>query len=269
MDEKREGEVILFFTLHKCASVFISKICRRLSENSGMGFVSPNNGDRIDRERRVREHDLLTNRDVWHTTEPSCFAPIRFYSPLAPLGDSKIILHVRDPRDVLVSMYFSYCFIHPGKIEPMSGYRKEVEARGIDEFVKLMSSDNHMQLRGDYGTGNVLGEHIGSVLERYQNYATHVLSRKDVIFVKYEEMVMDFDSWLEKVVAPFKLNDTDDIVERISLENRDTFHVPSENIHRKKRQVTPGDHKNKLRPETIDYLNSKYGGVLHAFGYEQ
>jgi hypothetical protein len=45
------------------------------------------------------------------------------------------------------------------------------------------------------------------------------------------------------------------------------FKVSSEDIYKHKRQVTPGDHKRKLKPETIDILNQKTAEVLKLYDY--
>ena len=37
---------------------------------------------------------------------------------------------------------------------------------------------------------------------------------------------------------------------------------------RHKRKITPGDHKEKLTPETISILNEKFKGVLNKLNYE-
>ena len=50
--------------------------------------------------------------------------------------------------------------------------------------------------------------------------------------------------------------------------NEANFDV-EEDIYSHKRQVTPGDHKRKLLPETIDRLNSEFGEVLDVLGYKR
>jgi hypothetical protein len=41
----------------------------------------------------------------------------------------------------------------------------------------------------------------------------------------------------------------------------------AENAHAFIRKVTPGDHAEKLSPETIEFLNRELADVLTAFGY--
>jgi hypothetical protein len=41
-----------------------------------------------------------------------------------------------------------------------------------------------------------------------------------------------------------------------------------EQVDRHIRQVHPGNHKTKLRPETISELNKTFGATMAFFGYE-
>ena len=41
----------------------------------------------------------------------------------------------------------------------------------------------------------------------------------------------------------------------------------SENLMKHKRQVIPGDHRRKLKPETIATLNSDLADILDRYGY--
>jgi hypothetical protein len=111
--------------------------------------------------------------------------PIRFFVPTKALGKASVILHLRDPRDVLVSMFYSYCYMHAGEIEAQTGYRKEVAEAGIDRFVLDMVSEPFYGYRGDYGIGSRYKKHVGTVLDRYRHYLDELLSRPNTIAVSY------------------------------------------------------------------------------------
>ena len=139
---------IVVFTLHKSASMFIHQVCEYLSQQSGMDHFSPNS-----RVAPIDERLLLTDKEFWKANH-GCFAPVRFYVDVPDIDDYKVILHVRDPRDVLVSMFYSYCYIHKGPVTANTGYRKETAEEGIDAFVleKAMEGRNSSYI-GGYGTG--------------------------------------------------------------------------------------------------------------------
>ena len=91
-----------------------------------------------------------------------CFGPMRFFVPTQAFAEASIILHLRDPRDVLVSMFYSYCYMHAGEIERHTGYRKEVAEAGIDRFVLDMVGEPFYDYRGDYGIGSRYKKHVGT-----------------------------------------------------------------------------------------------------------
>lgn len=253
---------IIVFTLHKSASMLIHHLCNKLSHDAGIQYFSPNlkNGGL---DARV----LLTNKGIWHDRH-SCYAPIRFYVDVPDIHEYQILLHLRDPRDVLVSMYYSYCFIHNGEVGGNTGYRKEVADQGIDRFVLNMAKEEKPQIRGDYGTGSHVLDLTGNILKRYRDYIDHVLSRNNATLVKYEEMVTDFPSWLEKFVAPFPVKDKRASVKELVALAPQLFPTRSVDVMQHVRHVTPGDHKSKLKPETIDELDHVFLDVLEALDYK-
>lgn len=253
---------IIVFTLHKCASMFIHQQCQLLSHLSGMTYNSPNNQNTPFTAQR-----LLTDRAIWGSHH-GCFAPIRFFVDIPNFEDYHIILHLRDPRDVLVSMFYSYCYIHKGEIAGNTGYRKEAAEEGIDKFVLNISSNKKSSYVGDYGTGWHVEELTGNIIDRYNNYIQRVLGRPNVLFVKYEDMVTNYRGWLEQFIRPFPLSEKSRLVEELVAQSSKFFpdRTTDHMVHR--RHITPGDHKSKLKSSTISRLNEIFGDVLSALGYE-
>ena len=196
-----------------------------------------------------------------------CFGPIRFFLPSRVLGQANIVLHLRDPRDVLTSMFFSYCFMHKGPVAADTGFRKEVAEAGIDKFVLDMSGANFVRYEGDYGTGGNFKRHIGNVLDRYERYLREVAGETNAVLVSYEEMVLDFPSWLRKIVDRFEIQDAEETYRFVAARHAAAVQPTAENIWSHKRKVTPGDYREKLKPETIAELNRRFGEVLNALGY--
>jgi hypothetical protein len=119
----------------------------------------------------------------------ACFSPIRSYEamPSIPEGieDYSIILHLRDPRDVLVSSFFSNAFSHPVNpaiFNPGEAARQEWIEQGIDAFVIGQSP---------------------SVVDRYNYVIDNLLGRENVLFLKYEEMALNYQEWLAKFLSVF------------------------------------------------------------------
>jgi hypothetical protein len=261
--EKEAGSDIVVFTLHKSASMFIHKQCGLLCRLGGIAYHSPNvRNSGLDARR------LLTDKDLWRTHH-GCFAPVRFFVEIPQIEKYHIILHLRDPRDVLVSMFYSYCYIHPGEIEGNTGYRKEAASRGIDAFVLGKASEGSAQYRGDYGTGGHVEDLIGNLPKRYQDYIERLLGRPNVILVKYEDMVTDYRGWLEKFIRPFPIEDKARVIDELVAQSPALFPRRTSDAMDHVRHVAPGDHKNKLEPSTIRELDGIFSETLNALGYEK
>lgn len=258
----QDNRSIVVFTLHKSASMLIHNLCNKLSQDAGIRYVSPNIAN-----SGIDARVLLNNKEIWRSLG-TCFAPVRFYVDVPNIEEYQIILHLRDPRDVLVSMYYSYCFIHKGEIQGNTGYRKEIADQGIDHFVLHMANEQKPKIKGDYGTGAHVADATGNLLKRYSDYIDHILGRNNATLVKYEEMVTDFPGWLGKFVAPFPLKDKKAAVDELVALSPQIFPARTQDVMHHVRHITPGDHKNKLKAETIDELNHIFKDVLDALNYK-
>lgn len=255
---------MVVFTTHRAASMLLHRVLRDICAKNEIPYYSPNQSrdKQIPFERIFNGEDFIARRD-------GCFGPLRFFVPSAALPTARIVLHLRDPRDVLTSMFFSYCFMHPGEIEPNTGYRKEVAEAGIDKFVLDMSDENFGRYRGSYGTGLRHGKYAGNIRDRYFAYLREIVGKPNALVISYEEMVLDFASWLRKFLSAFELDDADETYQFVMSRRAESVKPGDEDISKHKRKVTPGDHKEKLKPETITDLNRRFSEVLDALGYSK
>jgi len=253
---------IVVFTLHKSASMFIHRQCEILCRISGIAHHSPNDpGSGLDARR------LLTDKTLWGSRH-GCFAPVRFFVDIPNVENYDIVLHLRDPRDVLVSMFYSYCYIHAGAVAADTGYRREVAARGIDAFVLGKSSQRSREYPGDYGTGGHVEDLIGNLARRYEDYLRHLLGKPNVILVRYEDMVTDYGAWLGKFMTPFPIADKRALADQWVREAPRLFPKRERDVLEHVRHVAPGDHKAKLQASTISRLNEIFASTLSTLGYE-
>ena len=250
---------IIAYTTHKAGSMVLHRVLKDICELNRIRFFSPNKS-MIPFARIFAGEDFIARKR-------GCFGPIRFFVPTRALGEASIILHLRDPRDVLVSMFYSYCYMHAGEIEPDTGYRKEVAAAGIDRFVLDMVGEPFYEYRGDYGIGSRYKKDVGTVLDRYERYVTELLGRANTIAVSYEEMVLAFPSWLEKICRAFDLTNPEETCAVVTARHANSVAAGEEDVRSHKRKVTPGDHREKLRPETIRELDQVFALVLEKLGY--
>ena len=153
------------------------------------------------------------------------------------------MLNLRDPRDVLTSLYYSTAYSHAVISPKLLRGRKEAQGLSVDEFVMA---------------------NIEEVLQGYTRYCDTLL-KSNALFLKYEQMVGDFEAWLARLVDYCELDQHQAIIQAI-LDEAD-FDVKKEDKYSQRRQVTPGDHRRKLLPATIAELNDRFGAVLATMDY--
>jgi hypothetical protein len=162
----------------------------------------------------------------------------------------KKILMVRDPRDMLVSLYYSLKLSH------------KFPKNGTVQFFSALNTSLEMTAATSIDAFCVA--HIGIYLHILGDYMEFVDS-KSVMVVRYEDIVFDkvglalmLRDWFSldidavrcrQMVAPF------DVIPGCDR--------PADHI----RQVLPGDHKRKLRPSTIDILNGALENFIRRFNY--
>ena len=250
---------LIAYTTHKAGSMVLHRVLKDICELNRIRYYSPS--------KAQLPFDRMFAGDDFIAKKRGCFGPIRFFVPTKALTEASVILHLRDPRDVLVSMFYSYCYMHAGEIERHTGYRKAVAEAGIDRFVLDMVGEAFYAYRGDYGIGSRYKEHVGTVLDRYQRYLDELLDRPNTIVVSYEEMVLSFPSWLEKIVRAFDVTDPRETGAVVAARRANSVAAGEEDAWSHKRKVTPGDHREKLRSETIRQLDEIFATVIERLGY--
>ncbi len=255
-----DDSIILVYSIHKSGTMFLHRLLGRISRAYGIRHASAN-------YRRCLKQIEATSWQAFieECRVATCFGPIRqgLFAPMFPrqLDRYRILLHVRDPRDVLTSDYFSRVYSHPGgRLGPSFKSRIEWRRKGIDASVL---------------------SRVELFRRRYSTLADMLCGRDNVTIVKYEKMVTDFPEWLDQVLnsfrhlAPakrFRFRGVDDPHEAISQRLKEkfghTFLRRGDRKWRHKRQVTPGDHLRKLNRDTIEQLNREFSSVLSTFGYD-
>jgi hypothetical protein len=89
-----------------------------------------------------------------------------------------------------------------------------------------------------------------------------------VCVLKYEEMIADFPTWLNKMLAHCQWKISVTLHEQLLEEAGRVRCKKCEDSNSHRRQITPGDHQRKLQPETIKYLNEYMADELLGFDYQ-
>lgn len=171
------------------------------------------------------------------------FGPFRGINRSIELPGRRKIINLRDPRDVLVSDFYSRKYSHEMNLT-MIGYREKAASLEIDPYVIA---------------------NIGKVRDVYAAYSDYIENnREQALILSYEEMVTDFASWVKKLQSWCGLPP---VIKRIEDVSRDE-NFRGRNIKTAhKRRVTPGEHRSVLKPETIDILNRELRDTLLSLNY--
>ncbi|MGK7931882.1 MAG: sulfotransferase domain-containing protein [Microcystaceae cyanobacterium] len=242
---------IIVHALHKSASMFLYKFFQDLSQRKKIEYFSANSKPS---NRQELQPDIDTS---------FCLCPERTFNlenyTYKNMDGMIHIMQVRDPRDILVSQYFSSGWIHPDAKwnEQQKQIRGEVKSMSIDEYVLNASVE-----LSSFGK-KPLADRYEPMLQLTS------LSNRTVLIVKYEDMVVNFKSWLSQVIKPFQFNPVLEriLIERLFYKYKKEFKPRKEKLTHK-RKMLPGDHREKLKPETIEKLNNIFQDVLIKFNYD-
>ena len=239
------------FACAKSGSVLVNAVTRELMTDAGIPTV--------DLPSMLYEQGVDIGNiqgDLSHALPRNgyCFAGFRAMPPSfvgAPAVQSlRKLLVVRDPRDMLVSRYFSAKFSH------------SFVARGTPQFsqiIRQMISDTELDIDSYCLFYSWL---INADLFLFENIITdpetHILRYEDFIYDK-ERLISSLSDW-------FGLDVPQDLRATIAA----LHHVipPQERPEDHTRQVHPGDHRRKLQPKTVDMLNGVLGRFMARFGYQ-
>jgi hypothetical protein len=261
-----QNKAIFVHGAHRAGTTFMRKFFHTVSTLAGVEFYSYNgHGQRPD------NNATKIVKDIDHSF---CYCPLRWFhfgdveeveiwngwetEPKVKEGfthipDDRIfhIVQLRDMRDILVSKYYSFGFSHMlpdvGR-EDAIAERDRIQSLTVDEFVL---------------------QHFDSIgfLDKMNRIQSIDYLDLNFIVVKYEDMVLNFEKWLEKVLPVFELEDEDACRRQLVETYKSEFEPFEEDPTKHKRKMTPGDYKEKLKPETIAIINEKFKWQT-KYGYD-
>ncbi|MEZ5021725.1 MAG: sulfotransferase domain-containing protein [Chitinophagales bacterium] len=245
---------IIHFSLNKAATQYVKKVLLKLIEDKSIVPVHLNEYafnsslpylDHLSKlEMKRFEHVFKTNGFLY-----TVFGG--FVEGIQNLDQYKILLTLRDPRDILTSMYYSTTISHPVPNE-FSLKRSSFEKKREDS--KSMDIDTFVLKNAD------------KLYEQYEKYRKNLTEMDNVLLLKYENMIEDFPNWLDQIIDFFDLNTSTEARDNI-IKNHLLKKPVKEDISKHLRKGVAGDYKEKLKPETIEKLNAKFQFVLESFNY--
>ena len=170
---------------------------------------------------------------------------------IPPYAADRTVLLVRDPRDMLTSLYFSLARSHrppgttvgEGLAESFNAQREAISQMGIDEFAL---------------------ERARMVLGQYRTVTNKLTGVPHRVY-RYEDVIFDKLPWTRDMLDYLGLAPPPALIEKVVASNDVRPKVEDTSQH--VRKVAPGDHREKLRPETIEALNVLFEPILRQHRY--
>lgn len=243
---------VYFFTFHKCASsLFSNYILHNITGLQNVDIASKIYNGVIKKEDNIP----LDNRGC-------IYGPIRISVKKETLVYQKLVLpttntdfikskraifFVRDPRDILVSSYFSFGFTH--------------RFSKIDEIRELQKSAKNAI------SGQDINEYvIANIDKQIMDFTTLMAVFKScdhAVMLRYEDMINDFDQFISDLSTVVHLDDK--TIKEIYRQSRP---VIQEDSNKHKRSGKVGGYQEKLSEVTINELNTRLDSVLAEFNYK-
>lgn len=252
LSEPSSIEAFFLFGLHKCGSSLLNKIFVDICRAKQIPYISiPEIAFKQGIATNVWNGNKALNKMI---LDGYCLRGFRHYPKFLEtnniVNQRKKILLVRDPRDALVSAYFSFANSHrlPESGQLLADMQKSREAlKNID--VERYVLANAPKVREAF---NRYHDHLSN------DFLLKTYRYEDIIFDKYN-WITDMLDFLELPIAKSKISE---------IANKHNIVPSSEDINRHVRKVKPGDHRDKLSPECISQTNEILAEILARYKYE-
>lgn len=252
-DELDLADAYFVFGLHKCGSSLMHKMVRTVCDRGGIpSFDMPGLAfkEGIRPEQWATDEALVPlfkRRRVYYGFR---FLPKLLLYPDLEIREKKFVLLVRDPRDALVSQFFSFGGKHLSHAMPK---------KNADVFL------DKIQKTADLDIDEYVLEMAGPHLRKMTDYRDRLDFDKGLLR-RYEDIYYDKETFLRDIFAHFGLEVPAALIKRVAEQN--DVRPVEEDITRHIRKGTPGDHTEKLKPETVRQLNAIFTEIASAYGYD-
>ena len=240
---------VYFYTVHKCASTLFSN-----SILSQVRFLKPiDYADRIYRGAKIEGFDLKENGRLYGPIRVTSFPDGPLYEPFVKYfttpgftRNKRCLFFFRDPRDVIVSSYYSFGWSH--------GLSQNPEVRKFQE-------QNRQQIQDQSLDAFALSEAVRA-RGQYELMAQLIDTCEDATVITYEQMIRGDRGFYKAIQNSLELSSA--TVEEIYKETRPVKKINHES-HRRDGSI--GGFRKELKNSTIERINAILENVLNRFGY--
>ena len=249
-----EIDSFIFFTTHKAASNFTNQILKEVEQISEFelydyGALIGSISEKLTITDQFEEY-LNENHKTLFKLNGEIYGPQRLPLNFTGINDYKKIFFLRDPRDVLVSAYYSFGYSH---VEPDS-------TSMIDSFLKKRATIQNQTI-DEY----VLQEMERWIKPAYMNYKKLRLeSTNDVLYLKYNDYIENTEGIVNKILTFFGLENRD-LAKRLAMSANPITRLEEKDQH--KRSGKNNQWKTHLKQSTQDELNIKLKDILEFWDF--
>lgn len=236
---------VLLFTTHKCASMYFGRLLNAIDQQTSfqhLDFDSYFAGQLVPVVEGFDDQRFL-NRAF--QSRGFVYGPMRSNRSIPNKNKYKILLVLRDPRDVMVSLYYSMRYSHSLISRQMIDIRLEAMQHSVDSYALFRAREFR---------------------QKYDDYRELLDSPFNTLFVKYEDLIADPRSNVQSIVAFMGADLDENLKEKLIT---DLMPTNDENVESHRRSGKSGQFREKLQPETVEELGKEFKDTLKCFGFQE
>ncbi|AFZ49070.1 sulfotransferase family protein [Dactylococcopsis salina PCC 8305] len=250
----RKPPSVIFYTTHKCASVFVNKLLSCITKNSDYRLKNYSSaiwslGNQID-VGSPYEDFLEKAYDRLYKTKGEIYAPQRRPLDFPGRENFKHIFFLRDPRDVLVSGYYSFGYSHKTpkaekQKQKFNETRVKIREQGIDNYACEAA--------------------INWLLPLYDKYRELLETSDTHLYLTYDEFKDDTTRFIQKIADFLEVNVPEKEIQEIANEASPV--QQNKDIMQHKRSGLSQQYLTELESDTIQKLNETFAEVLSYWNF--
>lgn len=252
---ERLPQSAIFYTTHKCASVFVDRLLTTITNSSpyvvrNYASTIQGLGDRVSVDSPY-EPFLEKNSDLLYFRKGEIYGPQRRPLDFPDRSTFKHIFFLRDPRDVLVSNYYSLGYTHslPKSKQIRNNFverRAYIQKVGIDRYCIEDATD--------------------WILPLYTEYRRLFESATSRLYLKYDQFKDETVQFVEDICSFLGVEVKRRRIEALAASASPVRQGAPQMSH--KRSGKTGQWHEELRPETIAQLNETLSPILAYWDFK-
>ena len=247
----------LLWTTHKCASTFISRVFSEIQNDYTIACFDYASqvwslGDEID---LADPHEIVRNAaSILYRKYGEVYGPLRIPFTFPHRSELINVFFLRDPRDVLVSAYYSERYSHAAPRHSLlkqqfNKRRNELKDIDIDRFC----------LEG-------MRSWVGPYYKQYSEMAS---ASPQCYFLSYDYFQNQTKDFLVKLFEAFGIeNIKAETVDKLSERASPIQENPEQNILQHKRSGRSRQFEAELKSETVDIMNNELADILGYWNFK-